>query len=98
MPQYRKKPVVIDAVQWLGVGVAGPCPKWLAEALDNTPDEPGGVMRMGNEVHIGTLEGVMVAKPDDWIIKGIKGELYPCKPDIFEATYEPVHANHGAGR
>jgi len=41
-------------------------------------------------VEIHTLEGTMLARPGDWIITGIKGELYPCKPDIFEATYEPV--------
>ena len=41
---------------------------------------------------IQTLEGVMIANPGDWIIKGVQGEFYPCKPDIFEATYEPVEA------
>lgn len=40
--------------------------------------------------HIATLEGIMTANPGDWIITGVKGEQYPCKPDIFEATYEPV--------
>ena len=42
------------------------------------------------EVYIQTLEGVMKANPGDWIIRGVKGELYPCKPDVFEATYEEV--------
>ena len=42
------------------------------------------------EIGISTLEGDMIAKPNDWIIKGVKGEFYPCKPDIFEATYEKV--------
>lgn len=45
-------------------------------------------------VEITTLEGIMRADPGDWIITGIKGERYPCKPDIFEATYEPVEADH----
>jgi len=62
MAKYRKKPVVIDAVQ------------------------------TQERVEIVTLEGTMVANPGDWIITGVKGERYPCKPDIFEATYEPVDA------
>ena len=45
-----------------------------------------------NWLDINTLEGVMKAMPGDWIIKGVKGEFYPCKPDVFEATYEPVDA------
>ena len=52
--------------------------------------EPGQVWRDGENLWIGTLEGNMVASPGDWVIRGIKGELYPCKPDIFEATYEPA--------
>lgn len=44
-------------------------------------------------IAIGTLEGVMVASPGDWIIRGVQGEFYPCKPDIFEATYEPVEVS-----
>jgi hypothetical protein len=79
--RYRKKPVVIEAVHFDGefplAFLAGD------EAVSKTPD---GAL----EVH--TLEGVMRADIGDWIIRGIKGELYPCKPDIFEATYEPVTA------
>lgn len=45
---------------------------------------------VGPDLAIQTLEGQMVARPGDWIIKGVKGEIYPCKPDIFEATYEPA--------
>lgn len=60
MAKYRKKPVVIEAVQ--------------------TPVE----------VLIETLEGTMKASPGDWIITGVKGERYPCKPDVFERTYEKV--------
>jgi hypothetical protein len=93
MAQFRKKPVVIEAIQWDGNRIVGDLPEWLREAL-NHPDTPdklnGAVMRIGNTVHIGTLEGVVVAQPGDWILRGIKGELYPCKPDIFEATYEAV--------
>lgn len=50
----------------------------------------GEVWRDGENLWIGTLEGKITASPGDWIIRGVKGELYPCKPDIFEATYEPV--------
>lgn len=91
MPTFRKKPVEIEAVRWVGGRLAGGiCPLWLSEAMSKTPDEVGGVMRMGDEIHIGTLEGVMRAQDGDWIIRGVKGELYPCKPDIFAATYDPV--------
>jgi len=47
----------------------------------------------GGPIQVSTLEGQMTANPGDWIITGIKGELYPCKPDIFEATYEPYEEN-----
>lgn len=84
--KFRKKPVVIEAVQWLNRKiVCPPGPLWFAEA------EEAGVIRLfGDELQVQSLEGPLTAKPGDWIIRGIKGELYPCKPDIFEATYEPV--------
>lgn len=95
MTQYRKKPVVIDAVQWDGNQCVGGKPEWLELGI---PDQqPGTVMRINDTVHIGTLEGVMVASAGDWIIRGIKGELYPCKPDIFEATYELVRPQSTEG-
>lgn len=76
---YRKKPVVIEAVQWTG-------DNWnelmeLGCACSQTKD---------NKILIPTLEGEMTANISDYIIKGIKGEFYPCKPDIFETTYEVV--------
>lgn len=82
MAKYRKKPVVIDAVQYR----AGEQPYELANEI------MGGTARYTSEgtLLIETLEGVMEARPGDWIIRGVKGELYPCKPDIFAATYEPV--------
>jgi len=90
MPKFRKKPVVIEAVQWDGCAILD-TPEWLKSAVrTGTPDTPGCVMRLGNDIHIGTLEGVMIAKPGDWIIRGVKGEIYPCRPDIFAATYEPA--------
>lgn len=80
MPTFRKKPVEIEAVQ-LPIDTA---PSWLADAMDS------GAVKIytSGSAHIDTLEGTMVASPGDWIIQGVKGELYLCKPDIFEATYE----------
>lgn len=92
MPRYRKKPVVIDAVHWDGTKVDY-TPVWLSDALqmEGAPDtDIGCIMRVGNQIHIGTLEGVMIASPGDYILQGVKGEIYPCKPDIFELTYEPA--------
>lgn len=78
--RFRKKPVVIDAVQ-LPVTTA---PAWLADAMD------AGTVRMYHDgaVAMDTLEGTMRGVPGDWIICGVKGEIYPCKPDIFDITYE----------
>lgn len=78
MSKYRKKPVVIEAVRWTGENT---------KEINNFA-YPNGVH--GNRVVIQTLEGVMQGNVGDWIIKGIKGEFYACKPDIFAATYEPV--------
>lgn len=77
MTQYRKKPVVIEA--WQNVAGAPQAPHWLQ-----------GHGEYGAPLIISTLEGMMRADPGDWIIRGVKGELYPCKPDIFAATYEAV--------
>ena len=81
--RFRKKPVVIDAIQWSGSN-------WH-EAYDFA----GHVVYTANEddvvvLKVSTLEGEMTAQPGDWLLKGVAGEFYPCKPDIFEATYEPV--------
>lgn len=82
MPTYRKKPVEIEAVR-LPVASA---PSWLADAMD------AGSTRLydNGTAEIDTLEGTMRAGLGDWIIQGVKGELYPCKDDIFAATYEPA--------
>lgn len=88
MPKFRKKPVVIEAVQLNR--------KFFEAALDFIPKESVGKYNSGEFVEdycyieLGTLEGKMTALEGDWIIKGVKGEYYPCKPDIFEATYELV--------
>lgn len=79
--RFRKKPVVIDAVQYDGTLVSVESLEGLECSQTLTSDT----------IQIETLEGTMTANPGDWIIKGVKGEFYPCKPDIFEATYEPVN-------
>jgi len=85
--KFRKKPVVIDAVQFDGDN--------RREVLsfvypDLSEDALRGAEIMKLPVVISTLEGDMTASPGDWIIKGVKGEFYPCKPDVFTATYEPA--------
>ena len=79
MATFRKKPVVIEAWQWKPEYNIE-FPQWM----DVCELGPNGTLL------IKTLEGVMCAAPHDWIIRGIKGEVYPCKPDIFEATYDAV--------
>jgi hypothetical protein len=85
MAQFRKKPVVIDAVQWDGHM------KTIEPLLVlGTTCKTVGQDFLGDDLQIETLEGTMTANKGDWIIRGVKGEIYPCKPDIFAATYEPV--------
>ena len=75
-----------------------PLPDWLPKPLPESvwgansrrPTQPGEILRDGDFIYIGTLEGGMCAGPGDWIIRGVKGEIYPCKPDIFAATYDPA--------
>lgn len=83
MPHFRKKPVVIEARQFDGgLDSATPILEWIGD-----PNACwGGNMTM----LIPTLEGVHTANAGDWIIRGVKGEFHPCKPDIFAATYEPA--------
>ena len=90
--RYTKKPVTIEAFQltrerrfdnsdW---------PQWLHAAWNHEKGEPGGFWTDNGspeKLYCGTLEGAHEVTLDDWIIRGIKGEIYPCKPDIFEATY-----------
>lgn len=80
MDKFRKKPVVIEAVQWTGSN-SFEIAQFMNESLYG---------EWVNEVSIRTLEGTMTASIGDWIIKGVSGEFYPCKPDIFEKTYEAV--------
>lgn len=93
---YRKKPVVIEAVQWDGMNL-GEIKEFAGDSVESEihdefynrgegiPSVPPWI-----ELTIHTLEGDMSASEDDYIIKGIAGEFYPCKPDIFEQTYEGV--------
>lgn len=82
--KYRKKPVVIEAVQWSGNN--------LNEILDFMKDKQPNYYEDDEQklLTIQTLEGNMIASVGDYIIKGVQGEFYPCKPDIFEQTYEVV--------
>lgn len=78
MAKFRKKPIVVEAEQWFpGVEIDGTC-------------EIPGFGNLPGSLIIETPEGEMRARPGDWIITGVKGERYPCKPDIFEMTYEKV--------
>ena len=90
MPKFRKKPVVIDAFQLPPSGDDHLYAffEWCAEVgFDDYASE------RDESLAIHTLEGTMIAQPGDWIIKGVKGEFYPCKPDIFEVTYESAETN-----
>lgn len=89
--KYRKKPVVVEAIEWTGknlkeiidfTGRNESAKWWSWEEFESMVKEHG--------LKIFTLEGTMLASIGDWIIKGISGECYPCKPDIFEKTYERV--------
>lgn len=100
--KFRKKPVVIEAVQlrwdnwsemcdFVGVGKLADGKPQGCHLLDGKilPENHSSTT-IG--LQIPTLEGVMLATENDWVIKGIQGEFYPCKPDIFKQTYEPVEA------
>jgi len=79
--KYRKKPIVVDAIRYEDLTINEVCLFMGGDTL---------VDFKTHSIIIETLEGKMFAKPGDYIIKGVKGEFYPCKPDIFEQTYEKV--------
>lgn len=96
--KFRKRPVVIEAFLWTADIHQEEDPEWAVEAIksgrvyfenDGTP---------GVTLKINTLEGTMTAQRGDYIIKGVKGEIYPCKPDIFAATYEPADAGEAGAK
>lgn len=88
MARFRKRPVEVEARHWNGTF------KGAAQIM-NWMKKNGATVhyrgpRIQRELVIDTLEGRMYASPGDWVIRGVAGEFYPCKPSIFEATYEPV--------
>jgi len=88
--KFRKKPIVIEAFQWDGRWITDANPAWISYAMNRGDAAVHSDGEGPNLLVIRTLEGDMRANPGDWIIRGVKGELYPCKPDIFAATYEPA--------
>ena len=84
--KFRKKPVVIEAWQFTRANYDDGAPDFIRREASVTLWGQHGGRVIGGEID--TLEGVMDISENDWIIKGVKGEFYPCKPDIFEATYE----------
>lgn len=83
MPVFQKKRVFVEAIQYTDPESVKEIIKMKGDGLGINNSEDG--------LYITTLEGVMKADKGDWIIKGVKGEIYPCKPDIFELTYEQVY-------
>lgn len=87
--KYKKKPVIVDAIQWQGYvdefddGPECEAPEWILEAF-----QKGLIQMTYPTMLIVTLEGIVTAKAGDYIIKGVEGELYPCRADIFKKTYE----------
>lgn len=99
--KYRKKPITVDAIQWTGDNEIE-MEQFISTKFSITYNEPEifetwdadtittEARTKEKEISIDTLEGTMIANKGDYIIRGINGEFYPCKPDIFEKTYEPV--------
>ena len=81
--KYIKKPVIVDVILWDG-GNKGEVERFMGQKIDHAYTSTNDILM------IPTLEGYMSAYKGDWIIKGVKGEFYPCKPDIFNMTYEKV--------
>ncbi len=96
--KFRKKPVVVEAILYRGAGIEGNLSEALSftgkdaswdEYFDSFESYEEYVLNDRQAFKIFTLEGTMEAMPGDWIIRGVKGEHYPCKADIFQETYEP---------
>lgn len=104
MARYRSKPVTIEAALFdglivgepdgLGAAIPGTCPSWFPSAVRHvgigTTLEAGNAAFAGSDLIIGTLEGTMRASAGDYIIRGTRGEIYPCKPDVFATKYEKL--------
>jgi hypothetical protein len=90
MPKFRKKPVVIEAIQWDGTAHSTlMISQFVGQELELKKNEEDNINNRFF-LMIPTLESPHEASNGDWIIKGVKGEFYPCRPDIFEATYDLV--------
>ncbi len=87
--KYRKKPVVVEAWQYLGDGFQAAAPSWVLDY--RSADGIQIRLQQDNTLTVPTLEGNHTASINDWLIRGVKGEVYPCKPDIFEATYDKAN-------
>ncbi len=85
--KYRKKPVIVEATQWMLPGDHDQVTEYTGSTFDKCEQCGFSSVYHGS---IKTLEGEHIVCPRDWVITGVKGEHYPCKPDIFEETYEPV--------
>ena len=90
MSKYRKKPVVIESFKWTADIHQTEDPEWIIEAIRRGEVYFVDEQTPNVKLAIRTLEGTMTADRGDWIIRGVKGEIYPRKPDIFEKTYELV--------
>lgn len=92
--KFRKKPIVIEAIQYTGFNTSDVF-NFVGKELEGDPNfDPKVKKGKGAIIYdffIKTLEGKMKVSPNDWIIKGVNGEFYPCKPDIFEKTYDKVN-------
>jgi hypothetical protein len=97
--KFRKKPIVVEAIQWTGTAAAAtPIIDWVLtgnaaaryRSAEPGVDINGASIVIPETIDIDTLEGVMSALPGDWIIRGVVGEFYPCRDDVFQATYEAV--------
>ena len=88
--RFRKRPVEIEAFQMTPDRreSSDGWPGWLLTAWATPCEQPGSFFALSGAMLLTTLEGVMAVSPGDWIIRGVKGELYPCRADIFELTYE----------
>jgi hypothetical protein len=96
MAKYRKKPIEVEAVRWRGNNIdevrafVAEDDRWMdgINVIYNVGGPGLGYTPAIGTLDIPTLEGMMTASAGDWIIRGVQGEIYPCKPNIFEATYE----------
>ena len=94
MSTFVKRPVVIEAFQWTGGALQTEDPEWIVDAIKSGLAYFEDMHFQDIRFRIKTPEGEMTVSPNDYIIRGVKGEIYPCKPDIFELTYEPVESEN----